>query len=129
MHEDMELYIAIGIIVGTVVFMLIYSLIWGLKHQKKVDNYPPEPTHKTLTASATVIDQYCVVRTIGYKTPKTIKTFTVVFQTDTGEIIKQDVPEEMYDGFEKGQTGLLTIVDEDLYSFVLEEYPVCSMLL
>ena len=117
----MELYIFLGVMVGAVVIMLLAILISGLKHEKRADNFPQEPAQHTRIINATVLDQYCAVRTIGHQTPKTIKIFTVVFQADTGEIIKQDVPEEMYDGFEKGQAGVLTIVDEDLYSFVPEE--------
>ena len=122
MGEDMEFFIFIGVLVGLVIFMLIYSLVWGIRQQKKVDNYPSEPTHKTRKTTATVIDQYCAVHTIGHKTPKTVTVFTVVFQSGD-EIIKLNIPEEMYDGFEKGQTGLLTIVDDDLYSFALNEDP------
>jgi hypothetical protein len=36
------------------------------------------------------------------------------------------IPEEMYDGFEKGQTGQLSIVDGELYGFVLEESDTAS---
>ena len=70
---------------------------------------------------ATVVEQECCVKTVGIKTPKTVKEFAVVFETGDGEILKLNVPEEMYDGFEKGQTGFLTIVDGDLYGFVLDE--------
>ena len=70
---------------------------------------------------ATVVDQTCCVKTIGIKTPKTIKEFVVVFQTENGEILKLNIPEEMYEGFEQGQKGILAVADGDLYSFVLEE--------
>ena len=76
---------------------------------------PPEPVYTT--ATATVTDMACWVETVGIKQPKTVKRFQVVFETDGGEPVKLDVPEELYDAFEKGQTGTLTLVDGQLYGF------------
>ena len=69
---------------------------------------------------ATVIDHTCQVQLIGIKTPKATKIFTVVFRTEDDEVLSFNVPEEMYDGFEIGQTGLLTLVDGELYGFAPE---------
>ena len=77
------------------------------------------PEFTTVSIKATVIDQTCCVKTVGIKTPKTIKEFTVVFQTENEETLKWNVPEEMYDGFEKGQSGTLSVVDGELYGFEL----------
>lgn len=57
---------------------------------------------------------------IGIKTPKAVREFTVTFRTEDGGILKFNVPEEMYDGFEEGQRGLITLVDGILYGFELE---------
>lgn len=76
---------------------------------------PPEPEYTT--ATATVTDMACWVETVGIKQPKTVKRFQVVFETDEGAPVKLDVPEELYDAFEKGQTGTLTLVDGQLYGF------------
>ena len=70
---------------------------------------------------ATVLDQTCEVKLMGTKTPKATKIFTVVFRTEDDKIFSFHVPEEMYDGFEKGQTGVLTVVDGELYGFAIEE--------
>ena len=67
------------------------------------------------------MDQTCCVKTIGIKTPKPIKEFTITFQAENGEIIRLNVPEEMYDGFDKKQTGILTVVDGQLYGFELTD--------
>ena len=78
-------------------------------------------TAKQIKTLAKVLDCRCAVKSIGLKMPKTRLEFVIVFQTDTGQILALDVPQEMYDGFEKGQTGLLTTVNGVLYSFVPEE--------
>ena len=70
---------------------------------------------------ATVLDQACTVKTVGTKTPKTVKEFAVLFSLSNGKTKSFLVPEEMYDGFEKGQVGVLTVVGEELYSFEIEE--------
>lgn len=70
---------------------------------------------------ASVIDQSCAVKTVGIKSPKTETVFTVVFQTEQEEILSFQVPEEMYEGLDVGQTGLLTIVDGVFYGFTPEE--------
>ena len=71
--------------------------------------------------NAKVIGQNCAVRMVGTKTPKTVREFVVSFESETGEIFNLPVKEEVYDGFEIGQTGLLTMVDKELYSFVPSE--------
>jgi hypothetical protein len=55
------------------------------------------------------------------KTPKATKIFTVVFHTEDDKVLSFNVPEEMYDGFEKGQEGILTVVDGQLYGFAIAE--------
>ena len=82
---------------------------------------PDEPEYTTITTKATVVDQTCCVKTIGIKTPKTIQEFTITFQAEDGEIISLNVPEEMYDGFDKNQAGILTVVDGQLYGFEITD--------
>ena len=82
------------------------------KHKNNLNNENNvmfEPEYKT-KVNATVIDQHCGVRTIGYKTFKTIKEFMVVFQTENGDVLELYVPEEAYLAFEHGQKGLLTLI-------------------
>ena len=80
-----------------------------------------DPAVTTVTIKATVVEQTCCVKTTGIKTPKTIQEFSVIFKTENGEILKLNVPEEMYDGFEEGQFGILSVIDGELYGFDLEE--------
>ena len=68
-----------------------------------------------------VMDHTCEVKLVGTKTPKATKIFTVVFRTEDDKVLTFNVPEEMYDGFEKGQEGILTVVDGELYGFAIEE--------
>lgn len=74
---------------------------------------------ETLKYNATIIDLTCRVEMVGIKQPKTVTFFTVCFETDNNERIKIDVPQEMYDGLEVGQKGELTLVNGELYSFII----------
>ena len=118
---DITLIYFIIFVVGYCVFMIAFGLIFGLTQRNKIKNDTEETTYETQDIHVTVIDLCCAVRTIGYKTPETITIFTVIFQTDGDKILTFTVPQEMYDCFEKGQTGLLTIVDGNPYSFTLDE--------
>ncbi len=55
---------------------------------------------------------------VGIKTPKAVTIYTVEFKTDE-KIIKLDIPQEMYDGLEIGQSGEVTLVEGELYSFII----------
>ena len=120
-----------GIFVGGGTIFVIFCIIMYIKQLKRdiakqqehknENNKPEEPEYITVTTKATVVDQTCCVKTIGIKTPKMIKEFSITFQTENGEIISLNVPEEMYDGFDKKQTGVLTIVDGQLYGFELTD--------
>ncbi len=74
---------------------------------------------ETIQFRAEVIDLFCRVDMIGIKTSKTVTVYTVVFETDEKEIIKLDVPQEMYDGLEIGLNGEVTLVEGELYSFIV----------
>ena len=107
---------------GTIfVVMCIKLLKRDIGKEYEPQNKSNKPEYTTLTIEATVVDQACCVKMIGYKTPKTIKEFTITFRTESGEIIRLSVPEEMYDGFDKNQTGILTLVDGQLYGFELTD--------
>ena len=120
-----------GVFVGGGTIFIIFAIIMAVKQYKrdiakqkepKSENIKPdEPEYTTITIKATVVDQTCCVKMVGIKTPKTVKEFVVVFKSESGDILKMNVPEEMYDGFEQGQTGILSIIDGELYGFELEE--------
>ncbi|MBP3938440.1 MAG: hypothetical protein IK955_03450 [Clostridia bacterium] len=68
---------------------------------------------------ATVVDLFCLTEMIGIKTPRTQETFIVTFKTDNNEQIKVNIPQEMYDGLEIGQYGEVTLIEGELYSFIV----------
>lgn len=93
-------------------------------HYRRLHKQPeesPPPVYTEINTRATVVDLACWVRMAGsYKAPKAVQEFAVVFQTEDGEMIKLIIPEEMYHGLEKGQAGIVTVRDGELYSFELE---------
>ena len=90
-------------------------------HTIDIENESNEQKYTINKTRATVIEQICCVKMVGTKMPKTVREFSIVFEMKDGNILKINVPEEMYDGFEEGQTGILTTVDGELYSFEPEE--------
>ena len=76
---------------------------------------------QTVDLNVEVIDLKFETHYEGIKIPKLVKTFFVFFEDENGNVIKIDVSEENFDAFEKGQKGLLTLQDGQLYSFVLDE--------
>ncbi len=87
------------------------------------DDFPDcEPETKSFHAEVT--DQICGVKTIGYqayKQPKAVKEFYVKFRDDENNVYDVPVSESMYEGFEKGQRGILTLIGGQIDSFVLDE--------
>ena len=83
------------------------------------DDYGIKTEFETVKYNAEVTDMFCRVDSVGIKTPKAVRIFTVVFETDDKKTIKLDIPQGMYDGIEIGQVGELTLVEGELYSFVI----------
>lgn len=73
---------------------------------------------------AVVKELGCYVEMTGIHTPHTGQIFEAVFETDDRRILKFRIPQEMYEGLEKGLHGRLTYVEEDLYSFEPDEEDV-----
>ena len=120
-----------GVFVGGVAIFIMFCATKGIKQCKrdmakqkegKKESGKSEAQEYTIvTTKATVVDQSCCVKTVGIQMPKTIKEFTITFRTEYGEIMNLNVPEEMYDGFDKDQTGILTVVDGQLYGFEITD--------
>ncbi len=120
------------IIIAVIIIFVVLLVISAIRQHKKYMKENPggieaeiekmfiDPESVTTTVKATVIDMVCCAKMVGIKTPKAVREFTVIFEAQNGEILKINVPEEMYDGFDKGQTGILTLADGDLYSFEIE---------
>jgi len=123
MTEKLQFFTLVALLlllVGGTIYAAVTTFLQAkrLKAAKPLPEEPPaQPEFTTVAVKATVADMACAVRTEGWKTPKTVREFMVVFQTEDGQRLEFFVPEEMYDGFEKGQTGTLTLVDGALYGF------------
>ena len=117
--------LAVGLI-GVFVLMIV-GLVVNTKYEKeqkaKQPNNPkrdyPEP--EELHVHAKVVKMECATRYVGIKQPKLMKDFLVFFEDDEGKAIRLFVDEEYYLSMEVGQVGNLTLIDGELYSFVLDE--------
>ena len=121
-HIDASSAIGVGVVLILLIGLgvsIVLSHLSQRKRQKQALEKPTVPV--TQEIQATVVDLCCAVRTIGHKIPKTVTLFAVTFETADGQFLQLQVPEEMYEGLEKGQKGLLTVVGGDLYSFELNE--------
>ena len=113
------------------VILVIVLLVLDKRKSKRDNEKPSEKRGNQITDEdfevecvtdkmrVSVVDQFCRVKMVGIKSPKAVEIFTVVFEDDYGKIIKLDMPKEMYDGIDKGQRGVLTIANGELYSFEL----------
>lgn len=124
MNETLKFYMMIfGLILfGALMVCTITGIIYRSKPKKngvQDDDNLAEPEYQRLEVNATVIDLACGVEVKGHKTVKAVKTFRVAFELESGKVITLTVPEEMYEGIEIGQKGLLTLVDGELYGFEL----------
>ena len=123
----MELIIGFILAFVVITFFAIYIGV-TLKRHKPSDEETSAMTQRkfeiqedfpTTTIQATVTDLQCKAELVGIKRPKAVEIFTVVFETANNEILNINVPKEMYDGIEVGQQGMLTLVEGELYSFVI----------
>ena len=57
----------------------------------------------------------------SYHLPKSQKTFLVVFKNENGELREICVSEDVYISLEVGMRGMLTLLDENLDSFELND--------
>ena len=50
-----------------------------------------------------------------------VKYFVIKFKNDDGEVFDIHVPQEYYDGFDVGLSGVLSLVDGKLNSFLPDD--------
>jgi len=127
---DWAMTIFLGFLLVAIVAGLVTLAIISYKHDKanKIDKETAEKLieesleaeFENVQVRATVVDLSCSAEVIGIKKPKAVEQYRVAFETEDGKTFKFDIPQEMYEGFEKGQTGHLTIVDNELYGFEIE---------
>lgn len=124
----MDFFICIGFCICVIIAFTGYYIAHVVKQAKKGDDetkiemankFEIRTDFETSTFDAEIVDLNCCAMMIGGKYPKAVNVYTVVFVTDKNEQIKLNVPQEMYDGLEVGQKGELTLVEGELYSFVV----------
>ena len=111
-----------------IVALLILVCVFGAKSEKKHKKEHPENDESKISECefetndihVKIVDLSCTVLSEGYRQPRTFNEFSVTFETDEGQTLKFRVNEEMYNGFEKGQEGILKITDSTIYGFVLD---------
>ena len=72
---------------------------------------------------AEVIDMACEVVSVGYQSyrqPRAERRFFIKFKAESGEIFDLRVSESVYEGFEVGLVGKLTLIDGQLDSFEIQ---------
>lgn len=122
---DFVIYFCICICAIIIFALYIRKIIKPYKQREREKaesiSSPPEikTEFETVKFRAEIVNLSCRVDMVGIKTPKTVTIYTVEFKTDEKEIIKLEIPQEMYDGLEIGQSGELTLVEGELYSFVV----------
>ena len=122
---DFVIYFCICICAIIIFALYIRRIIKPYKQREREKaesiSSPPEikTAFETVKFRAEIVNLSCRVDMVGIKTPKAVINYTVEFKTDEKEIIKLEIPQEMYDGLEIGQSGELTLVEGELYSFVV----------
>ena len=122
--------VILGGLLVFIICVIVLVVLDKIKNKRKKDEQPKNPINENTEEifgsdcvmdkmRVSVVDQFCRVEMVGMRSPKSVEIFTVVFEDDYGKIIKLDVPKEMYDGIDKGQRGVLTIANGELYSFEL----------
>ena len=123
MDESLEFLLFFAIITTIALCFVMIPTILALRSSKKSKLQQSAKPEK-LKLSVTVMNMRCGVKMVGIKTPKTVKEFWVAFRTEDGHTFELPVRDAMYHGFEEGQTGTLTLVNGQVYSFVLKKQAV-----
>ncbi len=125
-----DTWLICGIIIGVILAVFIPIIIWDLKKNTKfltkeqkraLEDEQLNAEGEIITTHAEVVDMACGVNTIGYqayKQPKAVKYFVIKFKNDNGDFLNVFVSEEMYQEFDIGFSGMLTLIDGNLDSFV-----------
>ena len=121
-----QIVITVGVSLIAIVVPLCI-LLW-IRDYKKNKHKCVRPTDEelfdiepeTVTLHAEVVDMCCRSTVVGIRTPKAIREFLVVFRDDEGELHSIPVSEDIYEGFDVGQVGMLTLVGGSVDSYVLD---------
>ena len=94
--------------------------VFGRKSVRMEEDKLLDDMGERFTSYAEVVDMACGVSSEGcsnFKMPRAEIYFIISFKTESGEVLKVSVPEEVYEGFDIGLCGTLTLIDGELYSF------------
>ena len=120
---DFIIYFCICICAVIIFALYIRKIIKPYKQREKTESDSSsleiKTEFETVKFQAEIVNLFCRVDMEGIKTPKTVTIYTVEFKTDEKEIIKLEITQEMYDGLEIGQIGEVTLVEGELYSFIV----------
>lgn len=127
--ESIVLLIGVGLIIA-IISAFTAIAVWDSKkgnntyvitRESEEENFNDEGD--VVSVRAEVVDMICGVSTIGYqayKQPKAEKQFIIKFKSDGTDTFDVAVSEEMYEGFEVGLIGTLTLIDGQISSFELD---------
>ncbi len=123
----MELLIGFILCFVIIAVIAVYIAVTLKKHKPSAEEvasmierkFEIQEEFPTTTIQATVVDLQCRAELVDIKRPKAVEIFTIVFKTADKTILNINVPQEMYEGIEIGQCGELTLVEGELYSFVI----------
>ena len=104
-------------LIGGIVLILlsIGAVIFSVKSKKHID--------KMLSAGLAEVTEMkaCTKELVTEDNGDGGKKFFVIFENEANEEIKVSVNEEIFGDFKKGESGLLTLADGELLSFVIDE--------
>ena len=119
-----ESWLVLGTLLALIFAALMSIIIRACKERSKsghsrTDWRDIEP--EIVTMHVRVVDLGCFVTHKGTKTPRVEENYVIAFENDCGERCEFSVGRDMYDGFEIGQVGELTVIDGKVSSYVLDE--------
>ena len=129
MTSDQILCIAM-IVFGVALIVAIVYPFWDLKKNKEKYEAEAEEYVEMKFAEeadveafrAEIVDMVCGTGMVGsYHLPKSQKSFLVVFKNENGELREICVSEDVYISLEVGMRGMLTLLNENLDSFELND--------
>ena len=124
---DILMIAIFGVLVVLVLFspLFILAIIDERKGKKlkaeKAAKEKDESMDLPKTIHVKVIEKAIDVGLVGLEIPKNVVTHHVIFEDDYGEAHRINVREDMFDCFEEGQRGILTIKAGCIYGFDLDE--------
>ena len=104
------------ILIGSIVLLLaaVAAVIFSIRGGKRIN--------KALSAGLAEIKEYKArVKKLLSEDCDGKKNYFVIFDVEESEEIKISVSEEIFSDFKEDETGLLTLADGELLSFVIDD--------